>query len=240
MKVHIKNIKGIAYACFALAIFVGMHLLSVYIFAVHRFVISYDKQISTGTQSDITAYINTYPTHSLSFAQLEQSLQQKFACITAMQAQALPDGIIKLHIHTLKPLYRCNDTFVLTAANSIIKADYYNDINQLPTLHIPLTDNQQKLSKQTFAYLTALQQLTPQQDAVFFKQPHDIHVTLQDQYLKIKCHEYATLTQDTLNQCIQIAKEQRARWPHTKKILADIRFDNLIIVSKIKELGEKI
>jgi hypothetical protein len=226
----------------ALIFFVCIHLISVYFFAVHRFAVSYDALISPQTQSAITAYVNSYPTYALNFALLEQSLKQKFSCIASIQASAQPNGIIKLHIDTIRPLYLLNDKYMITAHNSIINADYYTDAitQKIPTLQMALQSDQKNLSEKTFAYISTLCTLALSDMAVFWKQPHDIHIHLPTDNIKLRCNANTMPTQELFDRCIQIAQEHNRSSTQAKKVLADIRFDNQIIVSKIKKLGESL
>lgn len=239
---YIKHIKTIVYTCLALIFLISVHLASVYFFAAHQFQISYDPLISSQTASDITTYINNYPITSLSFKQLEQSLQKDFACVASIQASAQPHGIIKVYVDAIKPLCVVDDKNIITAHNSIINADFYSpDITQrLPALQISLQTDQKRLPSETFAYLASLYSFNIPHMEIIWKQPHDVQIHLLTENIKIRCNAYTTPDQQFFDRCIQIAREHQQPCIQAKKVLADIRFDNQVIISKIKKLGESL
>lgn len=239
---YIKHIKTIVYTCLALIFLISVHLASVYFFAAHQFQISYDPIISSQTQSSITTYINNYPIQSLSFKQLEQSLQKDFACVSFIQAHAQPHGIIKLHVHAINPLYIINDKDIVTAHNSIVDAEFYvpEITKKLPALQISLQTEQKRLPPETFAYLSSLYSFNIPHIAVIWKQPHDVQIHLLTENIKIRCNAYTPPDQQLFDRCMQVIREHQQSCIQAKKVLADIRFDNQVIISKIKKLGESL
>lgn len=234
-------IKKITYTCLIITLSIIVYLISIYICAVHQFVITYDVQFAAKIQQNISAYIRQYPIRAFSFKQLEQSLQKTFECIASIQGSIQPDGIIAVHVTIVEPLYILNNERILTANNTIIAADCYacDSIKKLPALSISLHDQQKQLPHQVFSYVATLCTFNLPNMAVFWKEHHDIHVNLCANSIKLRCNAYITPARELFDRCVQLAKEHSQSFMQAR-ILADMRFDNQIIISKIKKLGEPL
>ena len=236
MKLKYRDIKRFVYLLGALSFLVCVHLASIYVFAVHKFSVSYDELLTVQAITDIQQYLKDTDIHKLAPHQCAHELQAKFACIQSVTCRYKPNGTVEIVLKACDPFVRLEDDRLVTVQNAIVPVDYYipASVEQLPILQIVLQDDEYQLPYEVFTYLQQLDVAWLKGATVAWKHRNEIHLALTDPLLQLLCNEQVVPSQELLDHCIAIAHEKAKQTAPAYRMLADVRYADQIIVSKIK------
>lgn len=241
MKLSLRDIKKALYVCSILAFLVGIHVASVYVFAVHRFSVDYDPLLSATAERNIDTFIRETALHTSSKAsEIVQKLQEKFPFIRSVICRYHPGSVhIALRVH--EPLLRLNNDginqgVVVTANNRCVQPDYFEQFAYVtkPNLYV-VTDNfDQELPEDVFAYLASIDQTLLTQSSIDWRHRNEIVFHLAHMPVRMMCNYNHKVSQKLIGQCDEILASLAQKPPFRHGICADVRFDDRIIVSKLK------
>ncbi len=220
----------------ALSFLVCVHVASIYVFAVHRFSVTYDELLTVQATTDIQQYLKDTDIYRLSAHQCAHELQTKFACIRSITCRYKPNGTVEIGLEACDPFVRLDDDRLVTVQNAIVPVDYYipEAVEQLPTVQITLQDDEHRLPYEVFSYLQQLDAAWLKGATVSWRHRNEIHLALTDPHLQLLCNEQVVPNQELLDHCIAIAHEKAKQAAPAHRMLADVRFADQIIVSNIK------
>lgn len=235
MKLTIGDVKKVACACSVLFFLVGVHVLSVYIFAIHKFAITYDPLLSAQASYDIDRYVNNRCRYGLQFEQLDDDLRKTFACIAGIAALCRPDGVVELAVQAVAPIMKLNEVYAVTLNNDVVPLDYYTQqsTQELVMLRIALQDNQKHLPQIAFDYVQKINESFANSTTVVWKHSNEIHISYDDHNVQCICNAYITPDEHLLDRCVHIAHEINMKSPSVLPLLADIRFNDQIVISRV-------
>lgn len=212
-----------------------MHVLSVYIFAVHKFSITFDPLFSQQTSQKIDHYVKNYCGSGLHFEQLDNDLRQAFSCIAGIIAVHRPDGIVDMQVQAAVPVMKLNEIYAVTLNNEIVPLDYYNQqaTQNLVMLRIELADNQEHVPQIAFDYVQKINESCLRPTTLVWKHKHEIHISYRDYNVQCICNAYITPDERMLDRCMHIAQEINMKSPSTLPLLADVRFNDQIVISRV-------
>lgn len=213
-----------------------MHVASIYIFAVHRFAITYDPLLSEQAADDIDLYVNNCCKYGLNFEQLDKDLQQTFACIASITCHANPNGVAELTVQAVPPMMKLNEAHAVTVNNDIVPLNYYDHVvtAALNTLRITLQHDEKHVPQIAFDYVQTINEASLNPMTLTWKHNNEIHISCDDQSVQCICNAYITPNKDLLDRCTRIAHEVSMKLPSATSLLADVRFNDQIVISKIK------
>ena len=236
MRLKYRDIKKFVYLLGALSFLVCVHVASIYVFAVHKFSVSYDEQLTAQACADIQQYIKDADIHTLPPHQCAQELQAKFACIRSVTCRYKPNGIVEIELKADDPFVLLDDDRLVTVQNALVPVDYYvpASIEKLPTMQIALQDDEHQLPYEVFSYLQQLDATWLKEATIAWRHRNEIHLTLTDPHLQLLCNEQIVPNQQLLDHCIAIAHERAKQTAPAYCLLADVRFADQIIISSVK------
>ncbi len=236
MRLRYRDIKKFIYLLGVLSFLVCVHVASIYVFAVHKFSVSYDALLTVQATTDIQRYLKDTDIHRLPPHQCAQELQTKFACIQSVTCRYKPNGTVEIGLKAYAPFVRLDDDRLVTVQNAIVPVDYYipESVEQLPTVQIVLQDDEYQLPCEVFSYLQQLDTAWLKGATIAWRHRNEIHLALTDPNLQLLCNEQVVPNQQLLDHCIAIAHEKAKQTAPAHRMLADVRFADQIIVSNIK------
>lgn len=236
MKLSFGNVKKAIYICAALLFLVCIHVVSVYVFAVHRFSISYDPIITAQARDDIDHYIQEKELYKLPSGQLDRSLKAAFPSISSITCRRRPDNVLELSLKAAEPHIVVGDDYLVTVDNYLVPYAYYEkeETGSLPIMQGISEMQDQRLPSHIFAYVQKLDRALLKEATILWKHSNEILITMKEPRLKLICNEYIIPTKELLDCCATIAHEIKAQSSSVQSLLADVRFADQIIVSKIK------
>ena len=238
MRLRYKDIKKIAWMCAAMLFLIGVHLASVYVFAVHRFTVSYDAALSENAQSAVEEYIRISRLYeSASPEQITQELQSKFPFIHQVTCSYAPSGL-HLNIKSYRPFVQLATGHVVTANNYCFPKDYFIRSKSigLPILHAALAQREQ-LPADMFAYLQSIEKDLLKGAVIRWNHVNEITCEIAGQPMQLVCNYQKKPTRAVLESCRVIAQDLKKQPLLAKGFCADMRFDDRIVVAKLRKMG---
>jgi len=222
--------------CGVLLFLVSVHIASVYIFAVRRFSITYDPAFSTALCNEIELYVGSKEKRALGFNQLDKDLQRAFPCISAIRCQCNSNGEAFLHVQAVQPLIKLNDKQIVTALNDVVPLYYYvaSEVQHLPHLRVAMQDCEKHLSQTVFDYMRCLDADDVKHMLLSWKDSNEIQIAFDNQNVQLLCNAQTVPNRSIVTRCAEIAHEIHLKSPSVTSCIADVRFDNQIVISKIK------
>lgn len=240
MRLRYRDIKKIGLMCAAMLFLIGVHVLSVYIFAVHRFTVSYDDTVAEKAQEVIEDYIKVSRLYEeRSPEHVAQQLQKQFPFIRKIICAYAPSGL-HVHVKTYAPFVQLAKGEVITTNNARVSADYYAQSASagLPMLHVSLAGNE-CLPEDMFAYLCSLDQAVIKSGVIRWRHNNEILCDVQGKPMQLICNYQKKPTQELVDHCMMIAQELKDRPILAKGFSADVRFADRIIVAKLRNEGAR-
>lgn len=238
MRLKAKGIKKIALTCAGIIFLISVHVASVYIFAVHRFTVSYDPTVSEKAQAHIEDFIQLSTVYAVaSPLKVVQQLQEQFPFIQKVNCSYTPSGL-HLFIKTYHPCIKLEHNELVTTNNYRVPADYFTSsaLENLPVLYASLNDSN-RLPEEMFAYVTAIDPDLLKGGAVRWHHTNEIVCFLHGQPMNFVCNYQTRPTQKIIRQCLDIKQDLKDRPGLAQKFSADVRFADRIIVAKIRNEG---
>lgn len=238
MRLRYRDIKKIGMMCAAIIFLIGVHVLSVYVFAVHRFTVSYDDVISAKAQEVVEDYIKLSRLYEESSPErIAHQLQKQFPFIREIVCAYEPSGL-HLRLKTYKPFMQLSQGEIITVNNARVPIDYYmrSAFFELPVLHVALADKE-ALPDDMFAYLFSLDGALIKKGEIRWKHTNEILCQIYGQPMRLVCNYQKKPTRDVVDQCMHIARELKDRPMLAKEFSADIRFADRIVVAKLRNEG---
>ncbi len=241
MRLRLRDIKKILYLASILVFLVGIHIASVYVFAVHRFSISYDPLLSSKAEQKIDAYMRETALYSSSKPlEIAQQLQEAFPFVSSVTCRYTP-GWAHISLRVYAPSFRLNSDeigrdMIVTQNNHYVPADYFEPYvcAKKPNLRIITENVDKQLPADVFAYLASIDQELLAQSSVEWRHRNEIVFQLAQLPVRLICNYQHKVTQELLEQCDGIVAEVAQKPLFKFGISADVRFDDRIIVSKLK------
>ncbi len=236
MRLKYRDIKQFVYLLGALGFLVCVHVASIYVFAVHRFSVSYDPMLTVQACADIQQYLNETESYKLAPQQFASELQAAFRCVQTVTCRYQPNGELQISVKAYQPFARTDEGRVVTMSNALVPIDYYApaSIEQLPMVQIALQDDEQQLPQEVFSYLQQIDGVLIKGATIAWRHRNEIHLALTDPDLRLLCNEQIVPSQHLLDHCITIAHERARQAGPTCRMLADLRFTDQIVVSTVK------
>ncbi len=241
MKLRLRDIKKALYLASVLAFLVSIHVASVYVFAVHRFSVFYDPLLSSKAEQKIDAFIRETALYSLRKpSEIAQRLQEEFPFISCVTCRYRPE-CVHISLQAYSPSFQLNSDeigcdMIVMQNNWYVPADYFETYvyAQKPNLKIITENTDEQLPSDVFAYLASIDQTLLTQGSVDWRHRNEIVFQLAHMPVRLICNYRHKVTQQLLEQCGQIVAEVVQKPLFKSGISADVRFDDRIIVSKLK------
>jgi hypothetical protein len=126
MKQSITTLSRILIICLPLAAFIGVRIISTYIFTVKRHAFTFDSYLAPSVGASIEHLVRSDPAViKQSYKQLCDRLQKEFPCIDTIKVQFVAPGTLHLDISTAQPLLAINNTHIVTAAQTLISRTFF-------------------------------------------------------------------------------------------------------------------
>lgn len=236
MKLNSRDIKKAVSVCAALLFLVCIHVASVYVFAVHKFSVAYEPIFTVQARNDINRYIEHEQLYKLPPHQLTKALQSAFHVVDSVHSEQRPDGMIILALQATQPFLSINKDYLITADNHVVPSCYYQTaaIVLLPKIEISLELQDGRLPEHIFSYIKKIDADLIKGSKIAWKHENEIKIDLKDLQIQFVCNEQSVITKQILDYCATIAQEIKTQSSSTQSILADVRFADQIIVSKVK------
>lgn len=238
MRLRYRDIKKIICLCAAMLFLVGVHVLSVYVFAVHRFTVSYDTALSEKAQDAVEDYIRLSRLYEVtSPEQVVQQLQTQFPFIRQVACAYNPLGL-HLQVKVYRPFVQLPKGEAVTANNCRVPSDYFTQSRYagLPMLHVTLAERE-RLPDDMFAYLASVEPSLLAGGVVRWRHNNEIVCELPGQPIRLICNYQKKPTREVLESCHVIAQDLKNQPTLAKGFCADVRFDGRIVVAKLRNVG---
>lgn len=238
MKFRKKNVKKVAWMCGAIIFLIAVHMATVYLFAVHRFTVSYDGEALTEkAEQEIEHFVQDSALYKDQVQKIIASLKSAFPFIKHVTCSYVP---YRMHIAmTVYPLLaRIGDDSVLTQNNVCVAGEYYNASLQLdlPVLHA--VDIQQgKIDPGLFAYLSCLDHDLIKRAQIYCRSEHEVIFDLFEKPMRLISNYKNKPTERMVDYCMRIAKDKGDDGATKPRFTADIRFADRIIVAGLRNGG---
>jgi len=230
-----RDLKKAAYMFGFLSALVCIHIISVYIFAVHKFSIVYDAILSDKARKDIHQYLKDSKAYAMSSDTFADMLQSSFACVGAISCRYKPNGTAEIIIQADNPCMALEHDRVVTTKNYIVRADYYipEALLLMPLIKVSLLPDAHRLPDDVFCYIQNIDPLWLAHTTILWDHYNEIHMLFAQHKLELLCSSRMVPDQKLLDDCLAIVHEMHdIASDHT--ILADVRFADQIIISQIK------
>lgn len=236
MKLNSRDIKKAVSVCAALLFLVCIHVASVYVFAVHKFSVAYEPIFTAQARSDINQHIEKEQLYKLPPDQLTKSLKVAFPIVDSVSSECRPDGMITLSVKAARPFLLISEDSLITVENYVVAACYYDKqtVALLPKIDCALELQDERLPGHMFSYLKKIDADLIKGSKIAWKHANEIRIALKDLQIQFICNEQSVLSKRLLDYCTTIAQEIKTQSSSSQSILADVRFADQIIVSKIK------
>lgn len=236
MKLNSRDIKKAVSVCAALLFLVCIHVASVYVFAVHRFSVAYEPVFTAQARNDINRYIEQEKLYKLPSDQLVKSLRNTFPIIDSVRVDHRPDGMIMLQLKADKPFLSMSGDYLITAQNYAVPSCYYDKevVAFLPKIECSLGLQDGRLPESIFSYIKKIDADLIKDSKIAWKHANEIKIDVKDLQIQFVCNEQSVINKKILDYCATIAQEIKTQSSSTQSILADVRFADQIIISKVK------
>jgi hypothetical protein len=226
--------------CAAMLFLVAVHILSIYVFAVHQFTLSYDDALSEKAHHVVEEYVRSSHLYERRSPELvSQTLLEAFPFIKQVACAYTPTGLhidIKAHDVCLQ----LDDGRCVTKNNRCIPAEYIvqSQLVHLPLVHAPVAPKAQLLPEEMFNFLTAIEPSLLQKADIDYKHNYEIICRLHKAPFRIISNHQKMLTQEQFDLCCAVAQDVENQADYAVSS-ADIRFDGRIVVAKLRDEGAK-
>ncbi|TET05876.1 hypothetical protein E3J79_03740 [Candidatus Dependentiae bacterium] len=239
MKKALKNIRIIVVV--ATCIFLGYLGYKAYclIFTPLTYAITNDSILSTTAQECIkTVVAQDIDYQSVPFATIAHQLKDTFPFIKVVTIAHLATGTVAIHLTIYKPIIRINNNLVLLESGvlELQQLFKYDIIASLPTVSVHesvCTDS--RLTSDFYTCLSAISPHLFKEYEINWHNKHELWLTDKNQHsFKILCDIYSISNEQKLRLCKKLKEEIKGKKEvllnKSKTWIADIRFDNQIIV----------
>ncbi len=236
MKLNNGDIKKAVSVLMALLFLVCIHIASVYIFAVHRFSVAYPPIFTVQARNDINRYIEQKELYKFHPDKLAGSLKNDFPVVCSVTSEYRPDGMVMLFIQGAQPFLSIKGERVITSDNYAVPSSYYDkaSLALLPTVEGLLELQDGRLPEHVFNYFKKIDADLIKGSQIAWKHENEVRISLKELQIEFVCNEQSVINQRLLDYCTTIAQEIKAQSSCMQSILADVRFADQIIISKIK------
>ena len=229
--------KGMC-VCMAMFFLIAIHILSIYVFAVHQFTISYDDILSEKAQHIVNEYVKASHLYERrSYELVSQTLLATFPFIKQVACAYTPTGLhIGIKVHDV--LIQLADGRCVTKNNHCIPAEYIVSarLAHLPLVHTAIASETHVLPEEMFNFFDDTEPLLLKKATVDYKHNYEIICRMNKVPFQIISDHRKNLTQKQLDLCYAIAQDVKNRADCTI-CSADIRFDGRIVVAKLRNEG---
>lgn len=236
MKLNSGDIKKAVSVIMALLFLVCVHIASVYVFAVHTFSVAYAPLFTVQARNDINRYIEQKGLYKLHPDKLARLLKRDFPIVCSVESEYGPDGKAMLFVQAAQPFLSIKGEDIITYDNYVVPSFYYDKsaLALLPTIECSLELQDGRLPEHIFSYLKKIDADLIKGSQIVWRHANEIKITLKDLQVQLLCNEQSVINKGLLDYCTAIAHEIKAQSFCVQSILADVRFADQIIVSKIK------
>jgi hypothetical protein len=118
----------------------------------------------------------------------------------------------------------------------VIPSFYYEKsvLALLPKIELSLELQEGRLPEHIFSYLKKIDTDLIKGSKIAWKHANEIRISLKDLQIQFVCNEQSVINKRLLDYCATIAQEIKTQSSCSQSILADVRFADQIIVSKVK------
>lgn len=236
MKLNSRDIKKTVSILMALLFLVCIHVVSVYVFAVHTFSVAYEPIFTAQARNDINRYIEQKELYKLPPDQLTKSLKVVFPVVDSVKTEHRPDGKIILLLQAAQPFLSMKGESVITVDNYVVPSYYYDKsaLALLPKIEFSLELQDGRLPEHIFSYMRKIDADLIKGSNIAWNHANEIRISLKDLQIQFVCNEQSVINKRLLDYCTTIAQEIKTQSSCSQSILADVRFADQIIVSKVK------
>jgi hypothetical protein len=236
MKLNSRDIKKAVSVCVALLFLICIHVASVYVFAVHRFSMVYDPVFTAQACNDIDQYIEHEKLYKLRPDKLTKALQSAFPIVKSVRSEHRPDGMIMLMVQAAQPFVSIGKDCLITLDNYVVPSCYYDKAVTvfLPKIESSCDIQNGRLPEPVFSYIKKIDADLIKGSTIVWNHANEIKINVKNLQIQFVCNEQAVITKRLLDYCTTIAQELKTQSSSTQSILADVRFADQIIISKIK------
>lgn len=234
MRLRYRDFKKIMITCAAILFLIGVHILSVYIFAVHQFTVSYDDALSEKAQVAVEDFIRTSGIHRLPAQEFSKRLQETFPFVRKVTCTYAPNGL-QAYLKVHAPFVRLQQDQVVTCNNYCVSADYFAPCayRNVPQLSCALSDN--RLPEEVYTYLCSIDPAVLKNGRIDWRHSNEIVFCLPDLPMHVMCSNFMQPTSEIISCCTAIAQD--LQHPQSSKLCADLRFNDRIVVTKLRNEG---
>ncbi len=234
MKDQVKRLRIFILIVCGLGGVAALHRTWNSICAVHYVTYSFDSQLSPSAQETISQFVRFFEYQGeYNPTAIVAQLPQEFPCIKSISVRHLPYHVAQVAVAAHDPVIRINDDCVLTEKQTIISNSYYAlfVINELPELSVaapvPSTVSEQIM----LAIKRCMKESVFEQYALSFVGEHEWYLCdKNDPSFTLVCDTETFPIQDRIATYQRVKKKIKNR-VNAKKWMADVRFDNQIILS---------
>lgn len=230
-----RDLKNAAYIFGFLGLLVCVHVISVYIFAVHKFSVIYDANLSDKARKDMHQYLKVSKAYAMPSDTFADMLQSSFTCIGAISCRYKPNGTVEIIIQADKPCMALEHDRVVTTKNYIVPADYYipEVLAAMPLIKVFLLPDAHRLPNDVFCYIRNINTLWLAHSTISWKHYNEIHMVFAQHKLQLLCSNRKVPDQKLLDDCLAIVHKTHDM-SSEHDMLADVRFADQIIISQVK------
>lgn len=237
MKLRCEHIKKTCAIGVQLLFLIMMHTGLVYIFAVKRIFTCADPLLSAQGVRSLRSALADY-TRSPMRGLYDRMRHLKTACpyIEEVRMQREPNSSLQVHVGMYRPwIALMQQGSVMLANNYCIAMSSLQPeaLDQLMQVDTPLVHDQQGLNRVLYDTLCALDEQLFARAHIVCKDPYEVRISLPHDPIEIVCNRDHLPDAALIERCKVIA----GKAAYAGGIVADIRFENQIIVSQRQVRG---
>lgn len=244
--IGMKCFKAYRLYCFLIIASMGLSAkLCIYfahVCSIDECVVSVEGSASTMVAADAVEYVHAqWPKSSLFFDQLCAQTMSKFDWIVSIDVALLPYRKAMIELVAYEPLYRINNDYVVTVTGKLLPKNNFDSllVSALGHINIVFSNNEPVLSDACRQFILAIpSSLLDTYQCVW---ESDTRVRLYDKqqtHFVIVCHPLMMPNEKMIQHCNALKGELVERCvfelPRAKTWVADIRFEDQIVVSQEK------
>lgn len=214
----------------------ALHSCWVRMHAVERFVCTFDEKLSQEIQQQISASLSKHMGESA--PEIISSLTAEFPCIAHVKLHIQPNKDALVAVQAQTPLLRMNDAYVLTQNAQALQAHYFDpqiisNLSQMQAAPDVLSDAQALLELKN--HVKDIEPSIFQDFNLTWRQLNE--VVLEDKNNSLVhyvccAHQLSDKTRIKIyvDQVTQLMVDRMANSPSKKQLIADLRFENQLIL----------
>ncbi len=235
MKVTFRDIKKVGSISIALLMLLIVRKAVLALIAVHAISLTIDPLISDQAQQLIATRLQADDGYkTMSAAKLDQAVRAQFPFITMVACSYLPHGILHLELEAAEPSIVLTDGRLVTEQNVVVPQAYYlpEAYEGCPELEIALGYDEHELSDEAFRFFMKMDPAIACTCSCTWHHQYDIACVI-DNAVHLRCAKDTVPNKTLLERCNSIAQEMSQNKLYKAGWLADVRFADQIIISKL-------